>query len=126
MIEAVRRGGRRGYRRAAAQILALSRMYRLSRWLHLHLRFDRLFATALADRFELLMCRRAVLEQLTRFNDERLNDLLGERLVSMLEKVLHARIDAIAEADVHSPTRSVVRHWKREKDLSSIKNATPH
>ncbi|SAL65953.1 Na+/H+ antiporter [Caballeronia terrestris] len=117
MIEAVRRDGRLGYRRRAAQILALSGMYRVSRWLHLHLRFDRLFATALADRFELLMCRRAVLEQLTRYNDERLNDLLGDRLVSMLDKLLHARIDAI-EAALNEMRSQYYRYtWRLERRM---------
>lgn len=93
MIEAARESGRVGYQRAAAKILADTPGLRVARfvarWLHIH----QPYADALADRFELLMCRRVVLHQLLDFADTSLTPLLGERLARLLGTILRTRIE---------------------------------
>jgi CPA1 family monovalent cation:H+ antiporter len=93
MTEAVRRDGRTGYRRAAAKILHAPWNYRLALWVHRYLGISAPFAHALETRFELLICRRAVLDQLQRYNEDRLNELLGRRLSNVLGRTLLTRIE---------------------------------
>ncbi len=98
MMDEARLHGRVGYQRAARMILAHSPALKLarlaSRWLHIR----QPYADALADRFELLMCRRVVLHQLFTFNDESLRPLLGERLSTLLAVILKARIAVLEDA----------------------------
>jgi monovalent cation:H+ antiporter, CPA1 family len=95
MIEASRESGRVGYARAAAKILADTPSLRLARfaarWLHIR----QPYSEALADRFELLMCRRVVLHELLEFADASLTPLLGARLAKLLGTILKARIDKV-------------------------------
>lgn len=98
MIDAARQEGRVGYNRAARTILALSPHYRFARFAADHLRVRWLLASALADRFELIICRRAVLEQLLDYNNRSLKRLIGERMSDMLEAILKARLAAVDEA----------------------------
>ena len=92
MIEAARSEGRVGYHRVAREILGLPLHYRTAKALYRLLRFERPLAAAMAERFELLLCRRAVLERLREFNGTRLTPLLGEPLTSVLDSVIATRI----------------------------------
>lgn len=98
MIDAARNEGRLGYNRAARRILEPHTSYQVALWLHRHLHLDRPLAAALADRFELLICRRAVLERLHRYNQSRLKPLLGERMAGVLDTVLQARSQSAEQA----------------------------
>ncbi|SDE21751.1 cation:proton antiporter [Paraburkholderia lycopersici] len=93
MIEEARAGGRIGYQRAAAKILADTPGLRVARFVYRWLGIRQPYGDALADRFELLMCRRVVLHQLIVFNDGSLTPLLGERLAKLLKAILRARIE---------------------------------
>ncbi|WP_322033132.1 cation:proton antiporter [Paraburkholderia sp. J76] len=93
MIDEARVGGRLGYQRAAAKILADTAEMRVARWLYRWLRVRQPYGDALVDRFELLMCRRVVLHQLIVFNDRSLTPLLGERLAALLKTILKTRIE---------------------------------
>lgn len=95
MIEESRLNGRIGYQRAAAKILAESLAMRIGRLTYRWIRVRQLYGDALADRFELLMCRRVVLHQLIVFNETSLMPLLGERLSRLLTTVLKGRIEAV-------------------------------
>lgn len=98
MIDASRREGRIGYNRAAKRILRPGPRYAVGLWLHRHLHWSRPLASALADRYELLICRRAVLERLRSYNFARLEPLLGERIAEILDGVLVSRIEYLDEA----------------------------
>ena len=97
MIDAARVEGRLGYNRAARRILEQSGIDRLAVVLHERVGFDALLVYRLANRFELLVCRRAVLEQLRRYLRTSLQPMLGERLADVLDAVLQARIDSSSE-----------------------------
>jgi CPA1 family monovalent cation:H+ antiporter len=98
MIDAARTEGRLGYNRVARSILQPHLSYRLALWMYRHLRLNRPLAAAMADRFELLVCRRAVLERLHRYNQSRLKPLLGERMAALLDTVLQARSQSAEQA----------------------------
>ena len=61
--------------------------------------FERPLDAAMVERFELLVCRRAVLERLRDFNATRLKPLFGERQTGVLDSVISARIGA-AEQEI--------------------------
>lgn len=95
MVDAARVEGRLGYNRAARRILEPHLLDRLADTLHERYGFDALLVYRLANRFELLVCRRAVLEQLRSYLRVSLQPMLGERLANLLDTVLQARIDSV-------------------------------
>lgn len=94
MRDAARSEGRLGYNRAARRILATTWVDRLVRWLHERLHIDYPLIYRLSNRFELLMCRRAVLEQLRNYVRQSMVPLLGSRMGDVLQNVLQTRIDS--------------------------------
>jgi len=97
MIDAAREEGRIGYNRAARMILAPTPGYRVASFLAKHLNLRRLLARPLADRFELMICRRAVLERLVAYNNGPLRRFVGNRMGEVLEGVLRGRLKAVDE-----------------------------
>ncbi|WP_210205560.1 cation:proton antiporter [Ochrobactrum soli] len=97
MIDAAREEGRIGYNRAARMILAPTLGYRVASFLAKHLNLRRLLARPLADRFELMICRRAVLERLVAYNNGPLRRFVGNRMGEVLEGVLRGRLKAVDE-----------------------------
>uniref|UniRef100_UPI00358EF05F hypothetical protein n=1 Tax=Cupriavidus taiwanensis TaxID=164546 RepID=UPI00358EF05F len=73
-------------------------------WLHRRFGIDRPLARALADRFELLICRQTVLDRLRRYNRSMLTPVFGARMATVLDGVLEDRSRAAAEglADMRS------------------------
>lgn len=92
MIDAAREEGRIGYNREAKTILAMPANYRFA--VYLADRFDIRWplARTLTDRFELLICRRVVLQRLIEYNNTSLNRLIGGRMAAVLEGVLKSRL----------------------------------
>jgi len=95
MIDAAREQGRLGYNRAARHILDYQLGYRIALFLHRRLSVDRPLARALADRFELLVCRQTVLERLRQYNRSLLTPVFGVRLATVLDGVLAERNKAV-------------------------------
>lgn len=95
MIDAARQDGRLGYNRAAAAILDEPMALRVGRFFAHRLGVRRVLMNALADRFELMICRRAVLERLVEFNRKSLKPFVGERMAAVLDGILRARLDAV-------------------------------
>jgi len=95
MVDAAREEGRTGYNRAARGILAPTIGYRIAAWLAERCRLRNMLARPLADRFELMICRRAVLERLLVYNDNSLRRFVGDRMAEVLEGVLRGRLEAV-------------------------------
>ncbi|MEI7295861.1 cation:proton antiporter [Paraburkholderia tropica] len=95
MIEESRVSGRIGYQRAAARILEDTPGLRLARFVARWVHITQPYSDALADRFELLMCRRVVLHELYAFSETSLTPLLGARLAKLLGTILKGRIEAV-------------------------------
>lgn len=95
MIDAARQDGRVGYNRAAQKILTPPLGYRWAELTAQRLHIGWMLTIALADRFELMICRRVVLEQLLEFNAKSLQNLVSERMAGILEGVLRSRLEAV-------------------------------
>lgn len=98
ILDGVRTGGRIGYNRAARRQVAFGPMFRLAHHLHRFGRIDRPLVNRLADRFELLLVSRMVLEELVRFVDRRMVLVFGERVCELLREILGHRLQATANA----------------------------
>ncbi len=90
--------GRRGYQHAARMTLRHDWRMRLGIWLNHRLGFDRLLASALAERFETLLNRRLVIAELLDFCRDRLTELLGEETAIEIRDLVLERSRAIDEA----------------------------
>jgi hypothetical protein len=86
---------------AARQILELPRSHRFARWLLRRAALNWPLAAALTQRFELIVCRRAVLSRLQEYNRNRLAPMLGDRVAHALGSVI-ARRCALADRAIQS------------------------
>jgi len=98
LIEAANSGGRVAYQRTARKLLEFPVGFRVAYFLYRHFGLERLLADRLADRFEMLITMRLVLERLLRFGDQRLRRMFGDRIADLLRKVLSVRLDETAGA----------------------------
>lgn len=90
--------GRAGYQHAARQTLRHDWRMRLGIRLNHRLGYDKLLASALAERFETLLNRRLVIAELLEFCRDRLTELLGEETAIEIRRLILERSRAIDEA----------------------------
>jgi CPA1 family monovalent cation:H+ antiporter len=93
-----RAGGRLEYNRAARESLAFPRTMRLAQWCQRRLGYERWLARLLADRYEMLLLNRIVLDELIAFTESRIEPLLGARVVEILTEILLTRREATTTA----------------------------
>ena len=98
IFEQARSEGRLGYARAARSAVGYSPGFRFAHLLHRSLGLERPLANRLAERFEGLMVARVVLNDLSRFSQQRLRPLLGMRITELAGEMLEQRLTAIAQA----------------------------
>ena len=98
IIDGARSAGRLGYVRAARRQLAFGWSFRLRHLLHRHARIDRPLVASLADRFELLLVGRMVLEELVRFVERKMTLVLGDRVSELLGEIIGQRLAATVKA----------------------------
>ncbi len=91
MGEAARASGRLGYLRAAERALGFGWEFRAALALQRLIGTRRLLSSALAYRFEKLMVRRIVLQELARFTGERIEPVLGARVAGVCRRILRRR-----------------------------------
>lgn len=91
LAEGARDEGRVGYRRAAAQALSFSMSFHLAYFLHRHLGIVRPLADRLAERVELLLITRFLMDRLLAFNDRRIGAIFGERIAKISGEMIHLR-----------------------------------
>lgn len=91
MGEAARASGRIGYLRAADRALGFGWEFRSALALQRVFGTRRLLSSALAYRFEKLMVRRIVLQELGRFTGERIEPVLGARVAGVCRHILRRR-----------------------------------
>lgn len=97
-IDAARSEGRLGYNRETRKITSHTRWIKLCTFLHQHMRIRWPLTRLLSNRFELLICHRAVLEELRHYTTQRLTPLFGQRMAELLDEVLNIRISAVDQA----------------------------
>jgi monovalent cation:H+ antiporter, CPA1 family len=98
IVDGARTGGRIGYNRAARRQIAYGLGFRLAHWLHRHARIDRFLVARLADRFELLLVGRMVLEELRAFVPGKLAPVLGGRVSELIGEIITQRHEQTARA----------------------------
>jgi Na+:H+ antiporter len=96
--DGVKSGGLDEYRQAATRNLAFSWFFRVCLWLQRRVRIEWPLRRELADRFEVLLAVRLVLQQLCRFNERQLKDLFGAGPNETLDGVLSERLAAVGQA----------------------------
>src|SRR3954471_2230450 len=98
LLDAIRDGGVQPYRKAARNEVGSDLTLQLAGFLHRRLRLNRPLARRMAQRIELRLIQRRVLEGLIGFIRSRIRALFGERVSDVALHVIEARIDDIDRA----------------------------
>jgi CPA1 family monovalent cation:H+ antiporter len=98
VLDGLRAGGPEGYIRAALKLQKPTRSFRLALWLQRRLGWTGPLADEMADRFELLIVKQLMLDELAEFAKDKLTGLIGN--VALIEVVgaLTSRRDAVQSA----------------------------
>jgi monovalent cation:H+ antiporter, CPA1 family len=91
IIDRTRASGRAGYISAAQRLADFSPRFRFAHLLHRRFGIDGPLVDCLADRFELLLVNRIVLDDLGRYVEGKLAPLLGAGVTALLEQILRQR-----------------------------------
>ncbi|MEK0085443.1 cation:proton antiporter [Benzoatithermus flavus] len=98
LLDAIKEGGVQSYRLAARRSTRIDRVMRIASFLHRHLRLQRPLARRMAQRIELRLIQRRVLENLIAFIRSRIRALFGERVSEVALHVVEARIEELDRA----------------------------
>jgi Na+:H+ antiporter len=98
LLDGARSDGRLGYQRAADAILAFSRAFRVAHWVYRHFAVRRLLAGRLADRVELMLMTRLLVERLSVFSKEQLRPVFGERIAELALDIIERRREKLIDA----------------------------
>ena len=98
LVEGARAEGRLGYRRAAETALSFPLSFRAAYFLCRHFRIQRFLSDRLADRVELLLITRLLVDRLVKFNNERLGAFFGPRLTEITAEIIDQRRDDVGDA----------------------------
>lgn len=98
VLDAARSEGRAGYNRAALELLAFPRGFRIAHFLHRAVHLGAPLQRQVSIRFETLLSRRLALEELGRVVGHRLHALLGETAARQLDDIVAERASATADA----------------------------
>jgi monovalent cation:H+ antiporter, CPA1 family len=98
LVEGARAEGRVGYRRTAEATLAFSVSFRIAYFLYRYLGLVRFLADRLADRVELLLVVRLVVDRLLGFNTQRLGPMFGERITELTGEIIERRREGLDDA----------------------------
>lgn len=98
VVDAAKTEGRDGYLRASRATLGFPREFRFANFLHRVMHVDRPLQRQISIRFETLLVRRLVLEELARFVPRRLRAVFGERVAEPIAAIVADRIAATTRA----------------------------
>ena len=98
LVEGARAEGRLGYRRAAAVALSFPLAFRIAYFFYRHSGVQRFLGDRLADRVELLLLTRLLLDRLVSFNGERLGSFFDERLTEITGEIIKQRLEKVGDA----------------------------
>jgi len=96
--DGIKTGGHDGYLRAAMAALDFGRRFRIALAIHRWTGNEALLSQLLARRFEMLVARRLVLEDLTGFTEAKVRPLFGDDTAAVLREALEVRLAATARA----------------------------
>jgi len=95
LIDTLRSDGLDGYRRLAREQLRVVRQTRVAAFLHRYLKIERPLARRLTGHLEESIVQRHVLNEVVRFNQERIRALFGERVADVAGLFLDSRLDQV-------------------------------
>jgi monovalent cation:H+ antiporter, CPA1 family len=98
LVEGARTEGRVGYRRAAEAALSFPVAFRVSYFLYRYFGIVRFLADRLADRVELLLVTRLLVDRLLGFNNRRLGPMFGERITELTGEIMERRREGLGDA----------------------------
>jgi CPA1 family monovalent cation:H+ antiporter len=98
LVEGARTEGRVGYRGAAERALAFPVAFRIAYFLYRYFRILRFLADRLADRVELLLVTRLLVDRLPSFNNRRLGSVFGERITELTGEIIERRRERVSDA----------------------------
>ncbi|MFO1074098.1 MAG: cation:proton antiporter [Geminicoccaceae bacterium] len=98
LLDAIKEGGVQAYRKTARTNTRLDRATRLAGFLHRRFRINSVLASRMAQRIEIRLIQRRVLENLIAFTRSRIKALFGERVTEVALHVVEARIDELDRA----------------------------
>src|SRR5262252_2177121 len=98
LVEGARAEGRLGYRRAAETALSFPLSFRVAYFLYRHFGIQRFLSDRLADRVELLLITRLLVDRLVKFNNERLGAFFGPRLTEITAEIIDQRREEVGDA----------------------------
>jgi CPA1 family monovalent cation:H+ antiporter len=98
IVDAAKSEGSEGYLRVARAVLEFPREFRMANFAHRVLHLDRPLQRQISIRFETLLVRRLVLEELAHFVPRRLRALFGERVADPIAVIVAGRAEATARA----------------------------
>ena len=98
LLDAIKEGGVQAYRQTARNNTRLDRATKIAAFLHRRFRINRVLASRMAQRIEIRLIQRRVLENLIAFTRSRIKALFGERVTEVALHVVEARIDELDRA----------------------------
>src|SRR5882672_5055045 len=98
LAEGAQREGRLGYRRAGDAALAFPIGFHVAYFLYRRFGIVRPLAKRLAERVELLLVTRFLIERLTGFNDQQIGSIFGERIAGITAEIVDQRRQAVIGA----------------------------
>jgi CPA1 family monovalent cation:H+ antiporter len=98
LVEGARAEGRVGYRRAVEASLSFPIAFRVAYFLYRFFGIVRFLADRLADRVELLLVMRLLVDRLLGFNTRRLIPMFGERITELTGEIIARRREAAGDA----------------------------
>jgi CPA1 family monovalent cation:H+ antiporter len=98
LVEGARAEGRVGYRRAVEAALSFPIAFRLAYFLYRFFGIVRFLADRLADRVELLLVMRLLVDRLLGFNSRRLVPMFGGRITELTGEIVARRREAAGDA----------------------------
>jgi len=98
LVEGARAEGRVGYHRAAEAALSFPVAFRIAYLLYRHFGIVRFLADRLADRVELLLVMRLLVDRLLSFNRQRLVPMFGERIAELTSEIIEQRRKGVNDA----------------------------
>jgi CPA1 family monovalent cation:H+ antiporter len=100
LIEGARTEGRIGYRRAAEAALSFPVAFRVAYFLYRYFGIVRFLADRLADRVELLLVMRLLVDRLPGFNNRnrRLGPMFGTRIADLTGEIIERRREGVDDA----------------------------
>ena len=98
LVEGARTEGRVGYRRAAEAALSFPVAFRVAYFLYRYFRIVRFLADRLADRVELLLVMRLLVDRLLAFSNRRLGPMFGERITELTSEIIERRREGVDDA----------------------------